>query len=64
MSVLDKLKEIIASLEEGIVDAGKSDKGNASAGVRTRKRAQGCVVALKELRKLVSEAKRGRQADK
>jgi len=38
--------------------------GNASAGVRKRKRAQGCVVALKELRKLVSEAKRERQADK
>jgi len=57
MSVAEKLKEIIASLEEGEVDASKTDKGNASAGVRIRKRAQACVVALKELRKLVSDIK-------
>lgn len=64
MSVLDKLREIIANLEGGAVDAGKFDRGNASAGVRTRKRAQSCVVALKELRKLVSDVKKERQADK
>ena len=64
MSVLDKLKEIVASLEEGAVDAGKFDRGNASAGVRTRKRAQSCVVALKELRKLVSEVRKERQTNK
>jgi len=60
--VLNKLNEIIASLQAGAVDAGKFDRGNASAGVRTRKRAQECVVALKALRSLVSEAKKERQA--
>jgi hypothetical protein len=64
MSVLNKLREIITNLEECAADAGKFDKGNASAGVRTRKLAQDCVVALKELRKLVSDARRERQANK
>ena len=64
MSVEDKLKEIVATLNEGSVDAGKFDRGNASAGVRTRKLAQACVVALKDLRRLVSEVRKERQADK
>jgi len=64
MSVEEKLKEIIACLSEGLVDAGKFDRGNASAGVRTRKNAQCCVVKLKELRKLVSDIKNERAENK
>ena len=64
MSVEQKLKEIIACLQEGEVDAGKFDRGNASAGVRTRKKAQCCVVMLKELRKLVSDVRKERQESK
>ena len=60
MSIEEKLREIIANLEAGNTDASKFDRGNASAGVRVRKKAQECVVALKELRKLVSDARKDR----
>ena len=64
MSVENKLKEIIDCLSETQADAAKFDNGNASAGVRTRKQAQCCVVLLKELRKLVSDVKRDRAENK
>ena len=59
--VSEKLDEIIETLNAAKVDAEKFDRGNSTAGARVRKNAQIAIVALKELRKLVSQIKTERR---
>ena len=59
--VSEKLDEIIETLNTAKVDAEKFDRGNSTAGTRVRKGAQTATVALKELRKLVSQIKTERR---
>ena len=59
--VLEKLLSVVKDLELAVRDAEKFKGGNASAGVRLRKQAQDAVRSLKELRKLVSDAKAERK---
>jgi hypothetical protein len=60
MSVKVSLEQVVQQLTDALVDAGKVDAGNKSAGTRVRKAAQDAVVALKEVRKQVLDV---RQAD-
>ncbi len=62
--VSKKLAEIAALLCGAHTDAEKFDHGNTSAGTRVRKAAQTAVLALKELRKIVSEVKAERKLEK
>ena len=59
--VIDKLNEIIETLNAAKNDAEKFDRGNATAGTRVRKSAQASVTALKELRKAISQIKTDRK---
>lgn len=61
MSTQDTLNAIITDLTASLADAEKFDKGNASAGTRIRKTAQGAKSALQDLRLKVQETKNARQ---
>ena len=63
MSVSEKLSGVLKELEASLVDAGKFDGGNTSAGARVRKQSQVAVRALKEVRKTVQEVKAVRKAE-
>jgi len=54
-SVHQSLQDVVESLSSALVDAEKCDRGNKAARVRVRKAAQDGAMALKMLRKLVSE---------
>ena len=57
------LAELVKELELSLRDAEKFDNGNASAGVRVRKKAQEAIAKLKDVRKLVSEVKEARKGE-
>lgn len=59
--IINKLNEIIDTLNAAKADAEKFDRGNATAGTRVRKDAQSSVTALKDLRKLISQIKTDRK---
>ena len=61
--VSDALAELVKELELSLRDAEKFDNGNASAGVRVRKKAQEAIAKLKDVRKLVSEVKEVRKEE-
>lgn len=61
--VSDALAELVKELELSLRDAEKFDSGNASAGVRVRKKAQEAIAKLKDVRKLVSEVKEARKEE-
>lgn len=61
--VSDVLAELVKELELSLRDAEKFDNGNASAGVRVRKKAQEAIAKLKDVRKLVSEVKETRKGE-
>lgn len=61
--VSDLLAELVKELELSLRDAEKFDNGNASAGVRVRKKAQEAIAKLKDVRKLVSEVKEARKEE-
>jgi hypothetical protein len=60
----DLIEEAIKELQLTIRDAEKADAGNASAGVRVRKRMQEIILKLKDVRKVISEVKNGLKAEK
>ena len=60
MTIEEKLTAIVDTLKAASVDAGKFDRGNASAGTRVRKAAQAAKGALQDLRVAVQEAKAAR----
>jgi len=57
MNATEKLTAIIDTLTAALPDAEKFDKGNASAGTRIRKVAQGVKGDMQDLRNLVQELK-------
>lgn len=59
----DALQKLIDDLQLSMRDTEKFDNGNASAGVRIRKKAQDAIKQLKDIRKLVSETKEARNAE-
>lgn len=61
--VSEALAELVKDLELSLRDAEKFDNGNASAGVRVRKKAQEAIAKLKDVRKLVSELKEARKEE-
>jgi hypothetical protein len=61
--VSEMLAELVKELELSLRDAEKFDNGNASAGVRVRKKAQEAIAKLKDVRKLVSEVKEARKGE-
>lgn len=61
--VHDVLVELLKDLELTLRDAEKFDNGNASAGVRVRKKAQEGIAKLKDVRKLVSDVKEARKGE-
>jgi hypothetical protein len=61
--VSEMLAELVKELELSQRDAEKFDNGNASAGVRVRKKAQEAIAKLKDVRKLVSEVKEARKGE-
>ncbi len=61
--VSEALAELVKDLELSLRDAEKFDNGNASAGVRVRKKAQEAIAKLKDVRKLVSEVKETRKGE-
>jgi hypothetical protein len=56
-----KLESIIADLQEALQDAGKFDRGNASAGTRLRKSCMTAQKGLQALRAQVLDTKRSRK---
>jgi hypothetical protein len=61
--VSEALQKLLGDLELSLRDAEKFDNGNASAGVRVRKKAQDAIQQLKDIRKLVSEVKESRKTE-
>jgi hypothetical protein len=61
--VSEAITKLIADLQLSLRDAEKFDKGNVSAGVRVRKKAQEAIKQLKDIRKLVSDTKDSRKSD-
>ena len=62
--IKDQLQEVIDILKESLADSDKFDRGNASAGVRTRKTAMEAVKCLKDLRENVLAVKNARKTIK
>jgi predicted RNA binding protein with dsRBD fold (UPF0201 family) len=48
--VSEALQKLLSDLELSLRDAEKFDNGNASAGVRVRKKAQDAIQQLKDIR--------------
>ena len=60
MTVTGRVEEMIATLENGLNDAAKHDRGNAAAGRRLRKALQSVKVQAQECRVQVQKDKNSR----
>ena len=60
MTVTGRVEEMIATLENGLNDAAKHDRGNAAAGRRLRKALQAVKVQAQECRVQVQKDKNSR----
>ena len=61
MSLENKITELLKDLELSLRDAGKFDRGNASAGVRVRKDLMSAAKQIKEIRQFVLDEKKSRK---
>lgn len=61
MKEYEKIKQLVASIEEDVIKF--SEKGNAAAGTRVRKGLQDIKRACQDMRDAIQEAKKGESSE-